>query len=117
MSNNSQIAFTPLGKTVLLAGAVLAPLGIQAPVYAKFYPQNAGQYRITNSAATPIFLGTGATAEEAQANAVAPLAGTPTASIMIMPLNVEIMRFAIDAYFSVVSVGAAPVYITPGQGL
>lgn len=49
MSTNSQIAFTPLGETVALAAAAVAPAGIQAPVFAKFDPQNAGQYRFLNA--------------------------------------------------------------------
>ena len=49
MSTNSQIAFTPLGKTIVVAATTSAPTGIQAPVYEKFDPQNAGQYRFINA--------------------------------------------------------------------
>jgi hypothetical protein len=49
MSTNSQIAFTPLGKTIVVAATTSAPTGIQAPVHEKFDPQNAGQYRFINA--------------------------------------------------------------------
>lgn len=117
MSTNSQIAFTPLGKTAVVAAAAVAPAGIQAPVYAKFDPQNAGQYRLINAGTTTVFLGTGSSAAEATANAVAPIAGTPSAAIVLVPGAVEILRFNQDTYFSGLSSAAATVYITPGQGL
>jgi hypothetical protein len=117
MSTNSQIAFTPLGKTIAVAAAASAPAGIQAPVYAKFDPQNSGQYRIINSGSTTVFLGTASNATDATANAVAPVAGTPSAAIVLVPGAVEILRFAQDTYFSGLSSAAATVYITPGRGL
>ena len=117
MSTNSQIAFTPLGKTVAVAAAGTAPTGVQAPVYAKFDPQNAGQYRVINAGTTTVFLGTGANAADATANAVAPVAGTPSAAIVLVPGAVEILRFNQDTFFSGLSSAAATVYITPGQGL
>lgn len=117
MSNNSQIAFAPLGKTIVVAAAAVAPAGIQAPVYAKFDPQNTGQYRFINAGTTTVFLGTGASAAEATANAVAPVAGTPSAAIVLLPGAVEILRFNQTTFFSGLSSAAATVYITPGQGL
>jgi hypothetical protein len=117
MSTNSQIAFTPLGKTIVVAAAGTAPTGVQAPVYEKFNPQNAGQYRFINNGTTTVFLGTGPTAALAQAAAVAPVAGTPSDAIVLVPGAVEILRFNIDTYFSGLSSAAATVYITPGQGL
>ncbi len=117
MSTNSQIAFTPLGKTIVVAATTSAPMGIQAPVYAKFDPQNAGQYRFINAGTTTVFLGTGLTAAVATAAAVAPVAGTPSDAIVLVPGAVEILRFNQSTYFSGLSSAAATVYITPGQGL
>jgi hypothetical protein len=117
MSTNSQIAFNPLGKTIVVAAAASAPTGIQAPVYEKFNPQNAGQYRFINAGTTTVFLGTGMGAAEATAAAVAPVAGTPSAAIVLVPGAVEILRFNKDTYFSGLSSASATVYITPGQGL
>jgi hypothetical protein len=117
MAGNSQIAFAPLGKTIAVAAAASAPTGIQAPVYAKFDPQNAGQYRFINAGTTTVFLGTGPTAALAQAAAVAPVAGTPSDAIVLVPGAVEVLRFNIDTFFSGLSSSAATVYITPGQGL
>jgi hypothetical protein len=117
MATNSQIAFNPQGKTVVIAAAGVAPAGIQAPVYEKFNPQNAGQYRFVNAGTNTVFLGTGATAALAQAAAVAPVAGTPSDAIVLVPGAVEILRFNKDTYFSGLASGATTVYVTPGQGL
>lgn len=117
MSTNSQIAFNPIGKTVVVAADAVAPAGIQAPVYEKFNPQNAGQYRFVNAGTNTVFLGTGPTAALAQAAAVAPVAGTPSDAIVLVPGAVEIIRFNKDTYFSGLAAGATTVYVTPGQGL
>ena len=117
MAGNSQIAFAPLGNTVVVAAAASAPTGIQAPVYAKFEEQNAGQFRFVNAGTTTVFLGTGSTAAEATANAVEPVAGTPSEAIVLVPGAVEILRFNQTSFFSGLSSAAATVYITPGQGL
>ena len=117
MSTNSQIAFAPLGKTIVVAAAAVAPAGIQAPVYVKFDPQNAGQFRFVNAGNTTVFLGAGVSATDATANAVAPVAGTPSAAIVLVAGAVEILRFNQNTYFSGLSSAAATVYITPGQGL
>ena len=117
MSTNSQIAFTPLGKTIVVAATTSAPTGIQAPVYAKFDPQNAGQYRFINAGTTTVFLGTAMGAAEATAAAVAPVAGTPSDAIVLVPGAVEILRFNQSTYFSGLAASATTVYITPGQGL
>ena len=117
MSTNSQIAFNPIGETVVVAAAAVAPAGVQAPVYEKFNPQNAGQYRFINNGTTTVFLGTGPTAALAQAAAVAPVAGTPSDAIPLLPGAVEILRFNNDTFFSGLASGATTVYITPGQGI
>jgi hypothetical protein len=117
MSTNSQIAFTPLGKTIVVAANSSAPTGIQAPVYAKFDPQNAGQYRFINSGTATVFLGYAMGAAEATAAAVAPTAGNPSSAIVLVPGAVEILRFNKDTYFSGLSASAVTVYITPGQGI
>jgi hypothetical protein len=117
MSNNSQIAFNPLGKTVVVPAAAVASTGVQAPVLPKYNPQNAGQYRFINAGITTVFLGTGPTAALAEAAAVAPIAGTPSDAIVLVPGAVEILRFNIDTYFSGLSSAASTVYVTPGQGI
>jgi hypothetical protein len=115
--SNSQIAFAPLGKTIVVAAAASAPVGIQAPVYVKFNTQSAGQYRFINAGTTTVFLGTGPTAASAAAASVAPVAGTPSDAIVLVPGAVEILRFNKDTFFSGLSSAAATVYVTPGQGI
>lgn len=117
MANNSQIAFNPQGKTVVVAAAGTAPTGVQAPVYEKFNPQATGQYRIVNAGTNTVFLGTGPTAALAQAAAVAPVAGTPSDALVLLPGAIEVLRFNIDTFFSGLASAANTVYITPGQGL
>jgi hypothetical protein len=111
MSTNSQIAFSPLGETIVVATAGTAPAGVQAPVYEKFNPQNAGQYRFVNAGTNTVFLGTGASAAEATANAVAPVAGNPSPAVVLLPGAVEILRFNKDTYFSGLAAAATTVYV------
>jgi hypothetical protein len=117
MSTNSQIAFSPLGETIVVAAADTAPAGIQAPVYQKYDPQNAGQFRFVNAGTNTVFLGIGASAAEATDNAVAPIAGNPSPAVVLLPGAVEILRFNKDTYFSGLAAAATTVYVTPGQGI
>jgi hypothetical protein len=117
MSTNSQIAFNPQGKTVVVAAAGTAPTGVQAPVYEKFNPQATGQYRFVNAGNETVFLGTGPTAALAQAAAVAPVAGTPSDAIVLVPGAVEVLRFNKDTFFSGLASSATTIYVTPGQGI
>jgi hypothetical protein len=117
MATNSQIAFNPQGKTVVVAAAGTAPTGVQAPVYEKFNPQATGQYRFVNAGSNTVFLGTGPTAALAQAAAVAPVAGTPSDAIVLVAGAVEILRFNKDTFFSGLAAAATTVYITPGEGI
>jgi hypothetical protein len=117
MSTNSQIAFAPLGNTVVIPATTVASTGVQALVFSRLDAQSTGQYRIINNSANTVFLGVGPTAAIAEANAVAPVAGTPSAAIVLLPGAVEILRFNQTTFFSGLSSAAATVYITPGQGL
>ena len=60
MAQNSQIAFAPLGNTVVIPAAAVAPTGVQALVLARLDAQSTGQYRIINSSANTVFLGAAA---------------------------------------------------------
>jgi hypothetical protein len=118
MASNSQIAFAPLGNTVVIPAAAAASAGVQAPVNSVFDAQGTGQYRIINSSLNTVFLGVGPTAAIATANAVAPVAGTPSAAIVLVPGAVEILRFGREAFFSgLAPLGASTVYIVQGQGI
>ncbi len=117
MSNNSQIAFAPLGETIVVPAAATAPAGVQALVNARLEGQAAGQYRIVNTSVNTVFLGVGTTAASATANAVEPISGNPSPAIVLLAGAIEILRFTNTAYFSGLASGASTVYITPGQGL
>lgn len=117
MATNSQIAFNPQGKTVVVAAAAVAPAGVQVPVNGNFSAQETGQIRIVNAGTNLVHLGVGPTAALAQANAVAAAAGTPAAGIPMLPGAVEIMRFPVGSYFSGLAAGATTVYMTPGEGI
>ena len=117
MAANSQIAFKPQGNTVVVASTTSAPLGVQVLVNGRYSAAATGQYRVINSGSVIVHLGVGATAAEAQANAIAPVAGTPSSAIVLLPGAVEVLRFAPEAFFSGLSSSASTVYITQGQGL
>ena len=115
MATGSQIPFNPQGKTVVVAAAATAPAGVQVPTDARF--QATGQVRIVNAGTATVHLGVGATAALAQSNAVAPVAGTPAASIPLVAGAVEILRFPAGSYFSGLAASATTLYITPGEGI
>ena len=118
MAQNSQIAFAPLGNTVVIPAATSASTGVQALVDARFDAQSTGQYRIINSSTNTVFFGVGPTAAIATANAVAPVAGTPSAAIVLVPGAVEVLRFGRESFFSgLAPAGASTVYIVPGEGI
>jgi hypothetical protein len=117
MAQNSQIAFAPMGETVVVAAASSAPTGVQALVEARFDAQSTGQYRIINSSSNIVFLGVGSTAALATANAVAPIAGDPSPAIVLVPGAVEVLRFTREAYFSGLATSASTVYIVQGEGM
>jgi|SRR3990172_4750903 len=112
--SSSQISFNPRGNTVVVAAAATAPLGVQVP--SSSYGQS-GQYRVVNTGTNTVFLGVGSTSLAAQANAVAPIAGSPSPAIALLPGAVEILSFGDQAYFSGLAAAATTLYITPGQGL
>jgi len=117
MAQNSQIAFAPLGNTVVIPASTSASTGVQALVDARFDAQAVGQYRIINSSANTVFLGIGPTAAIAAANAVAPVAGTPSAAIVLVPGAVEVLRFGRESFFSGLASAASTVYIVQGEGM
>jgi hypothetical protein len=117
MATNSQIAFNPQGKTVVVAAAAVAPAGVQAPVDQRFSAQETGQVRVVNAGTGTVHLGVGPTAAAAQANAVAATAGNPAAGIPLVAGAVEVLRFPAGSFFSGAAAGATTVYLTPGEGL
>jgi hypothetical protein len=118
MAQNSQIAFAPLGNTVVIPAAAMASTGVQALVDARFDAQGTGQYRIVNASTNTVFLGVGPTAAIATANAVAPVAGTPSAAIVLVSGAVEVLRFGRESFFSgLAPAGASTVYIVQGEGM
>ena len=117
MSTNSQIAFAPLGNTVVIPAAASASTGVQALVDQRFDAQAVGQYRIINSSTNTVFLGVGQTAAIATANAVAPVAGTPSSAIVLLPGAVEVLRFGRESFFSGLASSASTVYIVQGEGM
>lgn len=117
MATGSQIPFNPQGKTVVVAAAVVAPAGVQAPVDQRFSAQETGQVRVVNAGTATVHLGVGPTAAAAQANAVAATAGNPAAGVPLVAGAVEVLRFPAGWYFSGVAGAATTVYITPGEGL
>lgn len=60
MATNSQIAFNPQGKTVVVAADAVAPAGVQAPVNERFNAQATGQYRFVNAGTNIPALASGA---------------------------------------------------------
>jgi hypothetical protein len=117
MSTNSQIAFNTQGETVVITAGVAPPAGVQVPVYERFSQHTTGQIRFINSSSNLVHIGFGPTAAEAQANAVAAVAGNPAPSIPLVAGAVEILRFSCGMYFTGLAAGASTIYMTPGEGI
>jgi hypothetical protein len=116
MSTASQYPFQPLGPSHLIVADSPAPAPVQINV--RETTTGVGQYRIINNSILTCYLGYGSTAGQATANAAAPVVGTPTTAITLVPGAVEVLRFVNNAFVTVLSPGgAADIYITPGQGL
>lgn len=108
-------AFSPTGKTILVAGATSAPTGVAAP---ELGTNQGYQFRIHNAGSVLAHLGFGASAGEAQTNAVAAVAGTSQFSVPLPSGVVEVLSFPIGSYFSAITAtSTASIYITPGKGL
>jgi len=117
MSDNSQTAFNPLGNTVAIIAAASPPVGVQVPLDAGASRPLGGQYRVVNAGINTVFLGVGSTAALAQSNAVAPVIGTPSRAIVLVPGATEVLSFGEAAFFSGLAAAATTVYITPGTGV
>jgi hypothetical protein len=108
-------AFSPTGKTFVVAGATTAPSGIQ--------PTEDGtmggyQFRLYNAGTVTAYLAFGTTAGAAQSAAVIPLAGSPQNVITLPAGIVEVLSFPIGSYFSAItSSGTADVHIMIGKGV
>lgn len=105
--------FTPEGNTVLITAAVTAP----TPEQVASTTLGGNQYRVINNGSVTAFLGFGANAATATANAVAPTAGSSKFSIPLLAGTDEILTFLPNMYATAVTLSStATVYITPGDG-
>ena len=109
-------AFTQLGNTVVFTAAATAP----TPVQCEGNSLGPTQYRIINAGTNTVFMGYGANASTATANAVIPTGGgaNSTFSIPLLPGTDEILTFMPNAYFTgVTSANTSVIYITCGDGM
>ena len=110
-------SFSPLGLSVVVAAAGVAPAGVQALTKSTSQSPNSHSFRIYNSGSAIVYLGYGKSASEAQTNSVAPTAGTGRRCIAIPPGAAEILTFERETYFSGLTSSAASVFVTPGEGV
>lgn len=107
-------AFAPLGDTVLVAASGTPAAGVQVP--SEEQNENTRSFQVYHAGTDPLHLGYGATAAEAQTNAVAPVAGTPQKVISLPGGSVACFSLGKDTFFSALSASAGSVFITPGVG-
>ena len=108
--------FLQNGATRALTADTSAPTAVQVlPTFTgAIGPRN--QFRVVNAGNYVVFLGAGASAAEATANA-APVTTTGN-GIPVIPGAVEILSFPADWYFTArTSANTSQIYITPGEGL
>jgi hypothetical protein len=116
MAEYSVTGFLPLGNSIAITGATTAPTAIQAPSNASVQTSGSQQFRVVNSGINTLFIGVGASAAEALANAV--LITSSQNAIPLLSGSVEILSFPMNSYFTALTAsGTSVLYITPGQGL
>lgn len=104
-------AFTPTGNTVVITANIVA----QAAVQCLSVTLGGNQYRVLANASTMAFLGYGATAAAALANAA--VITVSNAAIPLLPVVDEVLTFTPNAWFSAATAGGnVTIYITPGDG-
>ena len=105
---------SPTGKTVLVVAATSAPLGVAVPEAGT----NAGfQFRLHNAGTVTAFLAFGASAAEAQSNAVIPT-GTSQNAFPLPAGIVEVLSFPVGCFVSAITASStANIFITPGKGV
>jgi hypothetical protein len=105
-------AFVPLGNTTTFTAAISPPTPVQVVGLAP----GGGQFRLLNAGSSTVFLGVGATAALATANAA--VVTTTGAAIPLLAGTDEILTFPIGSYFTGGTIsGTSVVYITPGDGV
>ena len=105
-------AFTPTGNTIVITANSVA----QAAVQCVSVTPGGNQYRILSNSSVTSFLGYGANAATALANAV--VITSSNAAIPLLPVVDEILTFVPNAWFSAATAGGnATIYITPGDGV
>lgn len=113
-----QDVFHPLGDTFVVAAATTAPAGIQVLPTAqndKVYPDH---YRIFNPGDETVYVGYGKDATEAQANAVAPIAGTEQKCIPVPASSVEVIKLGEGVWLSGLTVtNSVSLFVTVGKGV
>ena len=108
----SALPFWPLGNTRTITAATTAPTGVQPLVANVRESIDRNHYRVVNAGAVTVFIGTGATAGEAQTNA------TVANGLPVLPGAVEILRFEANSFFSAITAsGTATFYVTAGEGI
>lgn len=112
---NDVTAFFPNGATVVIASNTTAPTAAQIlPTFTAVTPPT-NQYRVVNSGTVTAFLGVGATAAIATANAAA--VTTTGNGIPLISGTVEVFNFPPTSFFTATSASSTTLYITPGQGI
>lgn len=105
------MAFTPMGNTVTFTAAVSAP----TPVRALSTTIGGTQYRVHNTGNAAVYLGFGATANDATTMANVSIVGS---TLSLVAGSVEVFTLNANQYFTgVTSSGTSVVNITPGDGL
>jgi len=110
-------SFRPNGNTILITANTTAPAGVQVTNYSG---DGIGQfvYRFVNSGSAPVAIGIGATAGEAQSNAVVPTAGAGNRCLVLLGGSIEVFTLPPGTFLSAIcAVGAQAVYVVPGEGI
>lgn len=105
--------FRPKGLTYAISAAASAPtaVAVAGPVSGDV------AYMVSNSGTVWAFLAYAQSAAQANANAAAPVAGTPQPVIALAPGVSKVYTLTGGQFFTAVAASATTVYITPGEGV
>ena len=107
-------AFSPMGNTVVIAAANVAPSAVQA----NSLTIGGNNYRLINAGNVTVFLGVGGSAATANSNAVVLTSGNAAFTVPLLSGTDEILSFVPNAWFTgITASGSANVFVTPGDGI
>ena len=116
MYSPQQTAFAPRSLVSTIQVTATASAGVKVEWQAYSGSNAAADYRFYNDGNSPVVIGYGATATEAQTNATGSANGKKC--VIVAPSGIEILKFGEQTFFSASTTGnTCNLHIIGGQGI